>query len=83
MYAGRMIHLYNKDSGERIGEISQEQRQTLIDLFEEEDSKDQDYFVNADSLRFMQENKADEALIAMLTPIADSDKGVEIEWREE
>ncbi len=47
MYAGRMIHLYNKDSGERIGEISQEQRQTLIDLFEEEDSKDQDYFVNA------------------------------------
>ncbi len=30
----------------------------------------------------MQENKADEALIAMLKPIADSEEGVEIEWRE-
>ncbi len=83
VYARPMIRLYNKDSSALIGEISEDQLQTLIDLFEEEDTKDQDYFINADSLQFMKEKQADEALIAMLEPLADNEEGLEIEWKRE
>ncbi len=74
--------LYIKDSGKRIGSISKDQVQTLIDLFEEEDTKDQDYFVNKDTLEFMKDNNADAALIELLTPHV-GDDGAEFEWKEE
>lgn len=78
-----MIRLYNKDSNELIGEINEVQLRTLIDLFEEEDTKDQDYFINSDSLSFMADQKADAALIEMLKPVADTEAGIEVEWRKE
>ncbi len=74
--------LYVKDTNTRIGTITEEQVQTLIDLFEEEDTSDQDYFINADTLEFMKDKSADEQLIALIEPHI-GDDGAEFEWREE
>lgn len=74
--------LYLKDTDKRIGTITGDQVQTLIDLFEEEDTTDQDYFINADTIDFMKEQSADEQLIALLEPHIGED-GAEFEWREE
>lgn len=74
--------LYVKDTDTRIGTITEDQVQTLIDLFEEEDTTDQDYYINADTLEFMKDQSADPDLIAMLEPHIGED-GAEIEWREE
>jgi hypothetical protein len=75
--------LYNKDTGKPIGDLTAEQLQELIDLLEEESDDDQDYYIDRDILEFMKEEGADEALLAMLTPLVGEDDGIEIEWKEE
>jgi inactivated superfamily I helicase len=82
------IRLYCKnESGAEtlVGPITEAQRATLIDLLEEEDEEDQDYFIDADVLAFMEEEGADAALVAMLRPLVGEEEGagVEVEWREE
>jgi hypothetical protein len=77
--------LYNKDTGNLIGELSTEQLQELIDLLEEESDDDRDYYVDQDILAFMEEEGADKALLELIRPHigAGEDAGIEIEWREE
>jgi hypothetical protein len=75
--------LYIKDTDKLLGEITAEQRQELIDLLEEEDADDQDYYIDEDTLAYLEEEKADPALIELLRPHIKEDDGVEIEWREE
>lgn len=75
--------LYNKDSGNLIGELTDAQLQTLVDLLEEEDSDDRDYYIDKDILDYLEEEGADKDLLALLRPHVGEDDGVEIEWREE
>lgn len=75
--------LYNKDSGKELGPITEEQLQTLVDLLEEEDAEDHDYYIDQDILDYLEEEGADVALIAMLRPHVTEDDGVEVEWRKE
>ena len=75
--------LYIKDSDRVLGTITEEQLDDLIDLLEEEDSGDNDYYVDADVLAFLEEEGVDEALLAMIRPHVTADDGVEIAWREE
>ncbi len=75
--------LYIKDSGELLGTVSEEQLDELIDLLEEEDTNDHDYYVDKDVLAFLEEEGADEAILALLRPHVTDEEGVEIEWREE
>jgi hypothetical protein len=77
------IRLYNKDSGKPLGEITEAQLQTLVDLLEEESATDQDYYVDADTLEIMAEEGADEALLALIRPHVGEDEGIEIEWKRE
>jgi hypothetical protein len=75
--------LYIKDSGQLLGAVTEEQLDELIDLLEEEDSADHDYYIDKDVLAFLEEEGADEALLALLRPHIGEEDGVEIEWREE
>ena len=45
-----MIKLHDKNTQELIGEINEKQLQFLIDELVEEDSTDQDYYINQDQL---------------------------------
>jgi len=75
--------LYIKDSGQVLGTITEEQLDDLIDLLEEEDSGDNDYYVDADVLAFLEEEGVDQALLGLIRPHVSADDGVEIAWREE
>jgi hypothetical protein len=75
--------LYIKDSGTVLGTITDEQLDELIDLLEEEDSEDHDYYIDKDVLAFLEEEGADEALLALIRPHVTGDDGIEIEWKEE
>jgi len=74
--------LYLKGSDKKVGAITKDQLQTLIDLFEEEDTKDQDYFVDANTIQFLKDKNADEALVELLAANM-GDEGAEFEWRED
>jgi hypothetical protein len=78
--------LYNKDTGALLGDVTEAQVQVLIDVLEEENDQDRDYWIDADTLELLAEEGADAALIALLQPhVGDGendDEGIEVEWRK-
>ncbi len=86
------IQLYLKETstagaaGKVIGTITEEQLASLVELLEEENEGDHDYYVDRDILDFLEEEGADPALIALLSPHVpkgDDGEGIEVEWRKE
>ena len=75
-----MITLRNKETSEPIGEITEEQLDFLIDMLEEEDVEDQDYWIDEMTLQYFQENGGDPALMKLLQDAIGEGEGVEIEW---
>lgn len=61
-----MIKLIDKDSGQIIGEITEEQLGYLIDQLEEESEEDNDYYINRDTLDVFEEKGIDPHLLALL-----------------
>ena len=56
-----MARLYRVDNGETIGQINDKQLQFLVDMLEEEDEEDQDYYIDADTLELFSDNGCDPA----------------------
>ncbi|MGE5374603.1 MAG: galactosyldiacylglycerol synthase [Bacteroidota bacterium] len=75
-----MIELRNKETSATIGQITEEQLDFLINMLEEEDSEDQDYWIDEMTLQYFQENGGDPALIKLLQEAIGESEGVEIEW---
>ena len=61
-----MLKLHDKNTQELIGEINGKQLQFLINQLVEEDSTDQDYYINRDQLDQLENKGGDETLIQML-----------------
>jgi hypothetical protein len=74
--------LYIKDSGKLLGTLTDSQLDELVDLLEEEDAEDHDYYVDKDVLAFLEEEGASEELLALIRPHITDDDGIEIEWKE-
>jgi hypothetical protein len=75
-----MIELKNKETSATIGQVTEEQLDFLINMLEEEDSEDQDYWIDEMTLQYFQENGGDPALIKLLQDAIGENEGVEIEW---
>jgi hypothetical protein len=74
-----MIDLYNSDTNQPIGSISDADLQVLMDALEEESSDDRDYYINADTIDMLAE-KASPELIELLRSALGSSEGVEVRW---
>ena len=75
-----MIKLYDKESNTLLGELTEAQLQFLIAELEEESTKDQDYYLDADVLDWLAENGADAALMALLRQALGTRTDMEIRW---
>ena len=75
-----MITLKNKDTGQHIGTLSENELQFLIDELEEEHSEDKDYWVNRAQLEILKEKGAEPSLIAMLESAMGEKDDMEIIW---
>ena len=75
-----MIKLHDKNTQELIGEIDEEQLQFLIDELVEEDSADQDYYINRDQLDQFEQKGGDETLIQMLRDALGTRDDMDIIW---
>lgn len=75
-----MIQLFNAETGEHIGEISQAQLEFLVAQMEEEHAQDQDYYLNADLLETWREQGADPALIDLLAKAMGNQEDLSIRW---
>lgn len=78
-----MIRLYDKESDTLIGTIAAQDLQFLIDQLEEEDSEDQDYYIDRASLVWFEEQDADPVLLTLLREALGDRQGMDIRWEED
>jgi len=76
-----MAQVFDKDTGESISTITEDQLQFFIDQMEEESDTDQDYYINRDLLNIFKENGIDADFLAMLENALGERDGMEIEWK--
>jgi len=77
-----MIEIYDNETGDLVGEITDEQLQFLIDELEETSSSDRDYYLHAPALELLEEAGADDELLEVLQNALGDADGVEIRWEK-
>lgn len=77
-----MTTLYNKQTGENLGMLSEEQLRFLIEQMEEENMTDQDYAITPMTVTYLEQRGADPALLAMLRQALGGRDEVTVAWRE-
>ncbi|HET9529946.1 MAG TPA: galactosyldiacylglycerol synthase [Blastocatellia bacterium] len=78
-----MLKLINKETGQDIGEVTEQQLQFLMDNLEEESEEDFDYYINRTTLEMLERNGADADLLNKLRAAMGEREDIEIEWVEE
>ena len=78
-----MITLVNKDTEKPIGSVSEGDLQVLVDQLEEEDSKDTDYYIDADTIDLLEENGASADLLRILRQALGDAEGMEVSWKRD
>lgn len=76
-----MIDLYNNDTNELIGSITDADLKVLSDHLEEESEDDQDYFIDQATIDVIGDGEATEHLLSLLKKAVGSSGGVEIRWQ--
>jgi processive 1,2-diacylglycerol beta-glucosyltransferase len=76
-----MIDLYNNDTTQLIGSITDADLKVLIDALEEESATDQDYYINAGTIDLLGDGRASDHLLHLLRSALGAKEGVEIRWQ--
>jgi hypothetical protein len=77
-----MPRLYNKQNNALLGDISESDVECLVDVLEEEDSKDVDYFIDLDTVDILEDNGASRELVALLRAAIGATEGVDVRWEK-
>ena len=75
-----LYRIYNSESGDLLGEITETELSSLTNFLEEESAEDRDYYITTDTIDYLETNRADAALIALLRKAVGAEDGVEIRW---
>ncbi len=75
-----MVYLYNKMTGDLLGEIGEDDLQFLVDQMEEESMKDQDYSITNMEIAYFAEHGASPELISLLQQALGEQTEVIILW---
>lgn len=76
-----MIDLYNNETNQLIGSITDADLQVLVDCLEEESATDQDYYITTATIDLLGDGRASEHLLAMLRGAVGSSDGIEVRWQ--
>ena len=75
-----LYRIYNSESGDLLGEITETELSSLTNFLEEESAEDRDYYITGDTIDYLATNGADAALVALLRKAVGEQDGVEIRW---
>lgn len=76
-----MIDLFNKDTDQVLGSITDAELQLLIDRLEETSGEDQDYYITQDTIDMLGDGKASDHLLHLLRTALGTLEGVDIRWQ--
>jgi processive 1,2-diacylglycerol beta-glucosyltransferase len=69
-----------KDSGDSIGEVSEEQLQFLTEHLVAEEEEDRDYYITKDTLEMLEEDGCDGALLTLLKNALGDNEDMDLRW---
>jgi len=75
-----MIDVYNNETNQLIGSITEADLKVLADHLEEESLEDQDYYIDQATIDVIGDGQATEHLLGVLRKALGSSDGVEIRW---
>jgi hypothetical protein len=75
-----LYRIYNSESGDLLGEITETELSSLTNFLEEESAEDRDYYITTDTIDYLEANGADAALVTLLRQAVGAQEGVEIRW---
>jgi len=75
-----MVKLFEKDRERLVAEITEDQFRFLADHLEEEAESDRDYYLNIDTLDYLEEEGADPELMGALRRAMEGREEMEIRW---
>jgi hypothetical protein len=75
-----MIDVFNCETDELAGTITEADLQVLVDHLEEESSEDQDYYIDKATLDVIGDGQATEHLMKVLRKALGDAEGVDIRW---
>ena len=78
-----MIHLYNSETDEYIGVITEKQFEFIQADLEEESIEDQDYYINQVTVDWMESQGADHELVALLRDALGESEEMDVRWESE
>jgi hypothetical protein len=76
-----MIDVYNNETNELIGSITDADLRVLSDGLEEESEDDTDYYIDRATIDLLGDGRATEHLLGILRKALGSSEGVEIRWQ--
>lgn len=77
-----MPRLYDKKTNALLGTMTDADVQSLVDVLEEEDSRDVDYFIDDATVDILEVNGASEALLTLLRTAIGATEGVDVRWEK-
>jgi hypothetical protein len=75
-----MIDLYNDETDELIGSITEADLKVLQEALEEESSEDNDYYIDQATLDVIGDGRATDHLLKVLRDALGSKDGIDIRW---
>jgi len=76
-----MIDVYNNDTNELVGSITEADLKVLMDHLEEESQEDQDYYIDQATLDVIGDGQATEHLMGVLRKALGTKESVDIRWQ--
>lgn len=76
-----MIDIYNNETNQLIGSITEADLEVLTDHLEEESVDDQDYYIDAATIEVIGDGQATEHLLSVLRKALGAAESVEIRWQ--
>jgi hypothetical protein len=77
-----MPRLYDNKTKALLGEVSESDIECLVDVLEEEDSKDVDYFIDLATVDILEDNGASPQLAKMLRNAIGATEGLDVRWEK-
>lgn len=77
-----MIEIFDRESGSSIGNITEEQLDFLIANLEEESTRDQDYYLDKNTIDMLAGKGMDPELLAFLNSALGKRESMEILWED-
>jgi processive 1,2-diacylglycerol beta-glucosyltransferase len=79
---GPAIRLYHDQTGEYLGDVTEEDIEFLIDQLEEEFEEDRAYYVNQDTVTMLRANGASQELLEALDRALGESGEADVTWSE-